>query len=65
MFEGHNEITFSSKTAHEAFGKFMSDLFQLPITVTDIEKDYRGVKITFTATAALPLEKQEDPDADA
>jgi len=51
MFEGHNEILFSKETAHKLFSKFMSNLFNSPTKVTDIETDYKGVKIEFTEDA--------------
>ena len=52
MFEGENRVVFSKETANKLLSRFMSSLFNSPITVTGIEKDYKGLAIDFTEDIA-------------
>lgn len=65
MYEGNNQIMFSIETANKFISKFMTELFNSPIKVTDIEKDYKGLTIDFTkddepSENAKPLKKVDD-----
>ena len=71
MYEGENKITFSKETINKLFSKFMTGLFHAPITVTDMDTDYKGCSVEFTANTeageaakdAVELSKESEVSA--
>ena len=64
MYEGSNEITFSKETINRLFSKFMSGLFSSPIKVTNVESDYKGLTVNFTAEDAASEKAKQATEVD-
>jgi len=62
MFEGENQITFSKETAYHLLSSFMTNLFNSPLKVTGIEKDYKGLTIDFTEAITKEKEDKEESE---
>ncbi len=52
MFEGETTIKFSKEATRLMMSQNLSDMFHIPLTVTDVDYNYDGLKVTF-----IPPEK--------
>lgn len=54
MFEGETTIEFSKEAAILMMSQNITDLFKMPLEVTDLEySSYSGLKLTFASTEFL------------